>query len=194
MNLTYDKVKSVFKAKGYKFYEGPLNLNIFGVRSANLKANLFDDFIGVAYQKNSENRVHLWEATTDPGNHWLQHPLSVKGTAILVPGQYPVYAIDYHRGAYEALCQRRGPVRVYRDNNRDTILDFDAPTQTGSFGINIHRANPRGVTPRVERHSAGCQVFEDAHEFDCLMALAYDSKKIYGNKFTYTLFLASDFA
>ena len=44
-------------------------------------------------------------------------------------------------GAHKALCQRNRKVKVWRDNNKDNILDWEGETDTGYFGINIHRAN-----------------------------------------------------
>lgn len=194
MELYYDQVKTVFAKKNFKFYLGNLNLNVFGIRMPNRRSDKFDDFICVAYEKNRQQIVHCWEGTTDPGQHWLENPMNAKGAAILVPGQYHVYSIDMHRGAYKALCQRRGPVKTYRDGDRDAIIDINASTITsGDYGINIHRAGANGKASAVGKNSAGCQVFEDSRNFDLLMSLAYDAEKIYGNKFTYTLFEAKDF-
>jgi hypothetical protein len=191
---TYDEIKSAFANKNYKFYVGDLNLNVFGVRKANGKTNLFDDSLGVVYEHHGSPIVNLWSATTDPGLPWLENPLNAKGAAILVPGQYPVYSIDYHRGAYKALCQRRGPVKVYRDGNRNATLDYDPKTiTTGDYGINIHRASRNGRSVFVDRNSAGCQVFADSTSFDNFMSICYAAEKRYGNKFTYTLFDEKDF-
>ena len=45
----------------------------------------------------------------------------------------------FYSNRYDALCQR-GEVKVWRDNNKDNILDWEGETDTGYFGINIHRA------------------------------------------------------
>lgn len=192
MNLTYDTVKAAFQRKGYKFYAGHMNVNVFGIRSPERRANKFDDTLCVAFQNNAQNLCVSWPGTTDPGQHWLDNPLNYRGTAILVPGQYPVYAIDYHRGAYKALCQRRGPVKVYRDGNKDNILNYDPKTiQSGDFGINVHKSSSSSF---VGPNSAGCQVFKFSADFTAFMNLLFSSEKIYGNKFTYTLFETKDFA
>ena len=49
--------------------------------------------------------------------------------------------IEKNKKGHEALCQR-GKVKVWRDNNKDNILDWEGEIDTGeNFGINIHRAN-----------------------------------------------------
>ena len=140
-----DKIKNA----GHQIFEnGPYDLNLFGIRSTNQTANSFDDWLGCAYQDDDMTWWdEFWEATTDPGLYYLENPIpKTGGTAILVPGQYlNVYEIDTHRkekkGAHEALCQRSNKnVEVWRDNNKDNILDWEGETKPGVFGINIHRA------------------------------------------------------
>jgi hypothetical protein len=60
----------------------------------------------------------------------------------LVEGQYKdTHKIDFHQKEYKALCQRLGPVKVYRDNNKNNKLDLNSKTiVSGNFGINIHKA------------------------------------------------------
>ena len=181
-----EKVKSL----GYAVFErGDYNLNIFGIRSKNHRANKFDDFLGCAFKIDGLWRVEYWEATTDPGRYWLQNPGRVAGTAILVPGQYRgVYKIGNHK-TYEALVQTGGKVRVYRDANRDGNLDMDSSTiESGYFGINIHRSSSRGSSSNVEKWSAGCQVHKSIHSFNRMMQLAHKQVESgQGRSFTYTL-------
>ena len=102
---------------------------------------------------------------------------------------YIISILGYHKGQYEALIQR-GLVQVYRDNNRDNILDF-ASIQEGIFGINIHKA---GVdSAYVDNWSAGCQVFKRSSDFMAFMEICKKSAALYGNKFTYTLLTSNDF-
>ena len=94
-----------------------------------------------------------------------------------------------------ALRQSGGVVSVYRDSDRDVILDKNNATiETGFFGINIHRASSRGSTKLVNSYSAGCQVLQDVADFYQLMRLCETSAGIYGNKFTYTLLEEKDFS
>ena len=115
-----------------------------------------------------------------------------KGTAILVPGQYRAsYKIGLHRNKYQALCQYK-PVKVYRDNNKNNVYDWDVNTlEEGCFGINIHKAGQ--LSKRVDTWSAGCQVFASEVEFKAFMN--YCTKQIqngHGKLFTYTLLKEED--
>ena len=71
------------------------------------------------------------------------------GVARLVPGQYrKTYAVSIHAGKYEAVCQRLGNVTVWRDKNRDLVYD-EVVKDTGMFGINIHRSNPKSESSYI---------------------------------------------
>jgi hypothetical protein len=183
------RIKAILNSQAYEVYVKPYQLNIVGLRSKNTNANSFDDEIHVFYKTENDNwNYHSYKATTDPGTFWLNNPSYSQGTAILAQGQYKdAYAIGLHRGKYEALRQVK-PVTVIRDYNRDSLLDFNNGTEeTGIFGINIHRAESNGTTKYIDRYSAGCQVFQNAGDFNQFMDLCERHKSLYGNSFTYTL-------
>lgn len=173
------------------FRSGSWNLNIIGIRSISDKSNSFDDELRVIFKDDFGRWQELaFKITTDPGKYWLENPSRVAGTAILVGNkQYRgVYKIGKHKGVYEALVQTGGKVSVYRDSNKDTILDHDPENiQRGYFGINIHRSNPKRESTLVEKWSAGCQVFADPHDFEVFMSICKKAASVYGNSFTYTL-------
>ncbi len=81
---------------------------------------------------------------------------------------------------------------VYRDADRDDQVDPDGETQSGVFGINIHRANPERPSGQVDRWSAGCQVIQDPDHFDFIMVLAKRAMERWGNSLTYTLLTAEE--
>ena len=125
--------------------------------------------------------------------------MNVDGTAILVPGQYRgAYKIGLHRGSYEALVQRGSgdKVKVYRDGNKDDILDMDPEDiAEGRYGINIHKSSSRDEgSENVDKWSAGCQVFSKpgSDGFEAFMALCNKSAEIYSDQFTYTLIVAPE--
>ncbi len=185
-----NKMKALFHKKGYRINELPYQLNIVGVRSPYTTPNRFDDEIHVFFNTDDKGWVYrIFKATTDPGTYWLNNPMSPQGTAILQEGQYiDTYALGMHRGKYLALVQQLNEVIVLRDYNRDAVLDFStAKPQKGWFGINIHRALVTGKTKSIDRHSAGCQVFEDAADFEAFIKLCMEHRNRHGNKFTYTL-------
>jgi hypothetical protein len=182
------RLVSSLKAKKYKVYTRPYEMNIVGKRNKTTQPNKFDDSINVFY-KNDKGQ---WEgytapATTDPGTYFLNKPIANLGAAILKEGQYEnKYQIGLHRSKYEAVVQRGGPVTVYRDYNRDNVLDFNnGREETGMFGINIHKAGAESDV--VNNWSAGCQVFQKSADFEEFMNLARKHKSLYGNQLTYTL-------
>ena len=199
---THIKCKSfdfekLFKKKGYAYFtKGNYNLNIIGVRSNqnNKVTNKYDDCLVVIYNTELGWKRQIYTITTEPGRSIMKAPSNTKGTAILAPGQYRgAYKIDKHHGKYDALCQRNKPVKVYRDNNKDDVYDYiPENTETGMFGINIHRSNEFWTRSTVDGYSAGCQVFNDPKEFVSFMSLVKKAAVIYGNCFTYTLITEED--
>jgi hypothetical protein len=161
---------------------------LFGVRSKDMNANTFNDWVGVLYTQSGQLLSYVFPATTDPGLYWRQAPMNVKGTAILKPGQYlNAFRVGVHDG-YRAL-QQNAPLTVYRDANHDAALNLDeTKLDTGMFGINLHRANAGHVSGAVDRWSAGCQVIADPVHFDFLIDLAVRNN----GPFSYTLLREED--
>ena len=192
MNSTVKGIRDTMLARGFEVLQRAFELNIVGLRGPSTRANSFDDTMNVIYRDDSGTWRHKsWPCTTDPGTYWLRNPMNPQGTAILKGNmQYRgVYAIGLHKGQYEALVQRLGPVTVIRDYDRDADLDFlNGSEATGSFGINIHRASRNGTTVEVDRYSAGCQVFADAGDFAEFMEMCRRHSGQYGNRFNNTLF------
>ena len=181
--MTLEQLKATMAAKKYAFFEGgEYNLNIVGIRNSstgNKVTNAFDDLLVVAYQVAGAWVIKKYPITTDNGG----------GTARLVCNQYRgSHAIGLHQGKYEALRQV-GPVTVYRDFTKDGIYQTDK-TETGVFGINIHKA---GVdSARVDDWSHGCQVFKRVADFNEFMLLAKKAAALHGNRFSYTLIESKD--
>ena len=200
MDKLLEKIKSadfskILVNKGYVYFnKGKYNLNIIGVRRADTKVtNQFDDYILVEYiDMYGIKTREVFAATTDPGLSSITNPISSKGCAILAPGQYrSCWKLGYHKGKYEAIVQYK-PVKVYRDNNKDKVYDFDSKTiEEGIFGINIHKAGDNSTI--VNGWSAGCQVLARRKDFDKLMKLAhYQISQGHGKLFTYTLINEED--
>mgnify|MGYP003648218004 FL=1 len=196
---TRQQIETAVKDKSYKWFEnGDYNLNIVGVRNAetlNEVTNKFDDYITLSYKKNNEWQYHCFDCTTDPGKHWVENVMREEGVAILKEDQYRgSHKIRLHQGKYEALGQQK-PVTVYRDNNTDGCYDLDEEnTQTGLFGINIHRATKweGKKSTQIDKWSAGCQVIAANDDFNLFMEICHKSRAIWGNSFTYTLINSDD--
>jgi len=196
---TREKIKDTVEALGYKYFTGEeYDINIIGVRNSETKGkvtNRFDDKLTVSYKADGEWQYHEFDCTTDPGTHWVENILNDKGVAILKPGQYRrSHKLRLHAGKYLALGQKEN-VTVYRDNNRDANYDLDeSKTDTGLFGINIHRASKYEgrKSTQVDKWSAGCQVIaanDDWHEF---LDICQAAREIHGNSFSYTLIESKD--
>jgi hypothetical protein len=192
MNITVKKLQGALARREAPFFTGELNLNLIGIRAADRQAETFNDVLCVVYERGGKAVIDKYPITTDPGAYYRLKPINKNGTAILKPGHYPrCWQIGAHRGKYNALVQR-GPMTVYRDNNKDGSIDTNGRIETGYFGINLHRASFSGYTLRVDKWSAGCQVFANAEDFEAVMALARESSKKYGNAFSYTLINEED--
>ena len=200
MDKLLEKIKSadfskILVNKGYAYFtNGKYNLNIIGVRRAGAKVtNQFDDYIVVEYIDMYGIKTRdVFPATTDPGLSSMTKPMSTKGCAILVPGQYrSSWMIGYHKGKYEALVQCK-PLKVYRDNDKDNVYDLNPKTiEEGNFGINIHKSGDDSTI--VNGWSAGCQVLKRKVNFDKLMKLAhYQFSQGMGARYTYTLINEED--
>jgi len=202
MKYTREQIQRAVQELGYIWFNDNSNkdydVNIIGVRNSETKdkvTNRFDDKITISYKIDGEWKYHEFDCTTDPGTHWVENILNEKGVAILKPGQYRgSHKLRLHQGKYLALGQKK-PVTVYRDNNRDDNYDLnELKTDTGIFGINIHRASKYEgkKSTQVNKWSAGCQVIaanDDWHEF---LDICQAAREIHGNSFSYTLIERKD--
>ena len=174
------------EALGYAVFTGRMNLNIVGIRrTTDPVVDTFDDRLHVIYQPDDGAGLidRSWPVTTDPGLYYLMNKskqLNPAGTAILVPGQYRgVYKIDGHGvSRYASLCQRLGPVSVFRDNNHDDVIDYGHNEQAGMYGVNIHapstspyRRGRATVRTKIGPWSAGCTVFSSVSDFRQFMVI-----------------------
>jgi len=200
MVYSVDHIRRALEHKGYKFFEnGDYNVNIVGIRNSLTKnevTNRFDDLITVCYKVGGEWNYHEFDCTTDPGTHWVENcMIPEKGVAILKEGQYRgSHKIRKHQGRYEALGQCK-PVTVYRDNNRDDVYNLNTEkTDTGLYGINIHRATKYAgkKSTQVDKWSAGCQVIAANNDWTKFMKIMRKARDTWSNSFTYTLIESKD--
>tara|TARA_R100001086_G_C11810957_1_gene251529 strand:+ start:341 stop:916 length:576 start_codon:yes stop_codon:yes gene_type:complete len=181
------------EAKGYRiFTRGQYNLNIIGIRHRG-RPNEFDDTLALVYRDEAGGWVtREFICTTDPGSYWTNNPGNVNGTAVLCPGQYKSYKIDKHQGRSDALCQRLGPVKVWRTPAGEKIeWDKLDDGKEGWYGINIHSSG-LNLSTAVNKWSAGCTVLADPLEWLTFMRIVNKSAEHYGNAFTYTLLEEED--
>jgi hypothetical protein len=187
------------KAKGHAVFEKDdqaKNLNIVAVRTVSPEFDRFRCRLVHFEKHQGEWSMRSWPVTTLPGHYYtIVKLLNKDGVAILAPGQYRgVYALDRHRSLYEALCQRNGTVRVFRDGNRDRVYDMiPSSIQSGEFGMNVHATeNPDdGISNNfadiVGSSSAGCIVFARVTDFVEARKEWREAKLNFGPSFTLTL-------
>ena len=195
---TREQVQETVEGKGYKYFHDNSNkgydVNIIGIRNSSTKdrvTNKFDDCVTVSYKKNGKWKFFCFEATTDPGDDYMDDPIvKSKGCAILKEGQYRgSHKIRLHAGKYPALGQKKN-VTVYRDNNRNDQYEFDeSSVDTGVFGINIHRATALEgkKSTYVNKWSAGCQVIASNDDWFAFLEICQTAREEWGNSFSYTL-------
>jgi len=171
------------------------------IRANNRKVNRFDD---VALLVHNNEVLFKTTCTLDPGLPMIKQPVNPEGAAIVANGYWNgLWRIGLHQGKYLALVQNR-PVLVFRDNNRDSIVDFDKDyvvnddllefiqscsnnatkikdannkvykVQYGMFGINFHRASIYKKLLEVGVYSAGCAVVQDAKDYFKLLDYIQD--------------------
>jgi hypothetical protein len=190
MQISLNNIIKSAEKLGYNVDKRPNKLNIIGVRnSAATSQDKFDDLLAYfIYDDKGNLKGKVVPGTTDPSTSFLKSPINIKGAAVLKSGQYKdAYQLGLHRGKYEALVQAK-PVTVIRDNDRNALINYFAPTQTGLYGINIHKSTKgKNNEDIIGLDSAGCQVFRNIPDFMDMMTLAKISRKNYGNSFTYTL-------
>ena len=187
--MSLEDIISLVKSQGYEIDTTPYKLNVVGVRdTAITEPILFQDEIAYFYYDQNGNLIgNVARGTTSPSVYYLNNLINIGGAAILKQGQYKnAYAIGLHRGKYKALVQVK-PVTVMRDKDRNSYLDFFASTQTGLFGINIHKSTIKNNQAEIGTDSAGCQVFMNIADYNDMMQMAETSRLKNGNSFTYTL-------
>lgn len=187
---------NIAKRTNHTVYYEPYKLNIWGIRADTNVPNKFDDTIFVFWKTDKGNwDSRKYYATTDTGTYYLNNLMDSLGAALLKEGQY---LDSYKRGAayrngsllpFPYELQQVKAVTIYRDYNRDAVLDFfNGRETTGIYGINIHvGANKGGKSLSVDNWSAGCQVLGDYNEYAEFDSLQLKHISLYGNSFSYTL-------
>ncbi len=202
--LSREVIKNSVLAIGYKWFDNePM---IVGIRTELDVPDVFNDFLTLSMPDGSFVGI---TATTDPGVYYLNNPDRVSGTAIVKEGQYlKSHILGYHGSGLRRhrAWQQVGEIIVYRDGNKDSVLNRDPKTvekTNASNGINIHSCVVldkvsnlplmNWIATKIWNWSAGCQVASMLKSFkekmtDVCDKWEKDNKKI-GHIYTYTLLL-----
>lgn len=195
LEIDWFQIKKLFANHNYRFFERPHSLNIFGIRNENKEADKFDDIIGLAWtQKDAEGDLQkcarVFWGTLDSGAYYLQNPMDPGGAAGIVEGQYlKVWQLGKFLGQ-PALIQVTS-FKVYRDANRDTILDYNPKRATsGLYGIFLHEHyQNQKIAQHVQRSSAGCVVPQDRDDHKYLIDKCLRQINAgLGNTFSFSIF------
>ncbi len=134
------------------------NVFLFGLRGHPRRVDHFDDLLGVIAHTPQGWQTWLFPATVDPGLSTMTTPQNPSGAARIVPGQYrAMWELGKRPSNGREALMQVGPVTVQRDNDRDSVYDENAPTQSGLFGILLHEPYKEGLE-KVGAASAGCVV------------------------------------
>lgn len=198
MSSSYNEIQKIFAKKGYAFFTGAFNMNFFAARGNMRRPDAFDDILFIVYTDAEGNPVvRMFEGTVDPGIPWLTRPMNAGGAAAIAPGQYrAVWQLGKFKNT-DALIQC-GKFRIFRDNNKDAIFDYDPKTIQDSMpsdGIFFHEHfQKQNVAEIVSNSSAGCVVPRSRVDHrEIMRILQLQAKAGLGNKFTFTLFNETDF-
>ena len=127
--------------------------------------NEFNDSVGVIAWDSEEKEwdlLCLYQATTEPGDYYIDNPLNPNGCACLDWGLHKgIWQFGHHKG-YRALVQA-DTVRLRR--TRDTKLRDDVVSVERGNGINLHSTSTGFSGDNVGRWSAGCVVIRSWDDF-----------------------------
>lgn len=159
----------------------PREVNPFGLRDPDRQTDdVFNDYFGVWIPGRGE--ILLSASTTDPGIKATREKEG--GAAHLAAGYHPrIWVMDTHAAdipsfAHMAFCSRQNkgclPTRIWRDRDRDTQLGDRDVFETGYYGINGHRASVQRDEKTIGLYSFGCQVTQNAKDFEEIRKAAAD--------------------
>ena len=183
--ITETVIRNAYAKLGYPFFtRGNFNVNLGIIRSSNRRADEFDDIAYLIFRENGHPQFFKCWATADPGRDHLVNPTFPEaqrgGTAIVAEGFYRgLYTMGWYYGT-KALIPVT-PMRVYRDKNRDDVLDLDPATiQTGNFGTLWHdHLQNVADAQRVGRSSAGCFNMKRREDHNYFMRICEKAIEMY---------------
>ncbi|MEG4455955.1 hypothetical protein [Microcoleus sp. N9_A1] len=188
-----EKIVKYMKAKNYQLATRAGEKNIIyvegmdpdGTLNADTPNHFNDARLLLVFHKGVPTIEAAWEATTEPGYYYTDNPMNPNGAARIAFGQYRAWQVGLHGYSqpHEALIQV-GPVKVYRDWNRDMMRTGDAIDE-GYFGINQHHGYGH---PKNDIHTAGagCFVGRDPDEhFDFMYRVKSDIRYIADPNFVF---------
>lgn len=199
---SYDAIKQAVLAKGYKWYEGVLNLNFIWERESDEYTNKFTDFLHLCYTDvNGKNQAITLPATTKPGlKGSILEPVTVEGitgTAVIVPGQYLSawqFKDTYKEFSKYPYFRQVGKVDYWRDGDKDLEIDNVNFRDDKIYGTHWHIMSNPGTygSGLVNNWSLGCMGTPEP-EYVKILPVVRDAVRMHGDLFTGTIMESVDF-
>jgi hypothetical protein len=195
-NPLIDKIVRFMQSKNYTVFEdiGVLNMVAMRTKDDGRVTNKFDDSLFVFWKKENGNwEIIDYPITSTPG-FIPQTEILPENVAILALGQYIEQCkLGIFKGDEKYKCLKFEESTVYR-NNKTTSYNYKAKTETGKFGIYIHRATDIGSSENVFNYSEGSQVFKSVVQYKQFINLCEKQINVANKEtFTYTLVRKSEF-
>lgn len=156
------RIVQAMQARGYRVDVGNDVMNIVYIEGMELsgapngnRPNCWDDvrmLIRVA-PGGQASILGAWEATTEPGQYWTDHPMNAAGAFHIDLGQQTAWVPGMYHNA-EALVQARS-LKGTRDGARHYARD--GMHVEGMYGVHHHKGYDF-AKDNIGKSSAGCQV------------------------------------
>ena len=161
---TIEKIHEVMKNNNMTVFTKPFDVTLGGIRTKDNVANTFNDWLFASYWNDKKDLISVIVAgTTDAGLTARLKPTNPKGVVIIQHG-------IQHRGVYrlenpKVVPSERGhkgkqafrqiaPMKYWRDNDRDNILETGANEEFTLSFTNGHDMGTKGF--QVNNWSEGC--------------------------------------
>ena len=161
---TIEKIHEVMKNNNMTVFTKPFDVTLGGIRTKDNVANTFNDWLFASYWNDKKDLISVIVAgTTDAGLTARLKPTNPKGVVIIQHG-------IQHRGVYrlenpKVMPSERGhkgkqafrqiaPMKYWRDNDRDNILETGANEEFTLSFTNGHDMGTKGM--QVNNWSEGC--------------------------------------
>jgi hypothetical protein len=124
--------------------------------------------------------------TTEPGRYYTEHPLNAMGAARIALEQFKAWRVGQHHpnnqppSRHEALVQA-GPIKIFRDKDKNGVRTGDASMVGSGFGINQHSGHDQSLQS-IGKASAGCLVGRRSAEHREFMTCVKSDPRFKGNK------------
>ena len=161
---TIEKIHEVMRKNNMTVFTKPFDVTLGGIRTKDNVANTFNDWLFASYWNDKKELISVIVAgTTDAGLTARLKPTNPKGVVIIQHGiqHRGVYRLENpkvvpsergHKG--KQACRQIRPMKYWRDNDRDNILETGLNEEFTLSFTNGHDMGTKGF--QVNNWSEGC--------------------------------------